>query len=102
MKPSPKLSRLAALSLGALLVAAPAAAETKTYPVGHFSDTFSATVTVEPGDVYQRGSVSVLARRSGKRVLHVDSEGLAVDLEEGKIPPNVRELPYGRHSVLHL
>jgi hypothetical protein len=91
-----------ALGLLALLGEnAQALAAQKQYAVGRFSHEFRATVTLEDtGEVFQPGSVSVFERRSGRRLLRVGSAELAFDVENGQVPPNVKEVPYGRQSVL--
>jgi hypothetical protein len=90
------------LGLAATLSTGRALAATKAYDVGHFSDEFRATVTVEDSqEVFRPGSVSVYERKSGKRLLHVEASELAFDLEQnGEVAPNVVELPYGRQSVV--
>jgi len=76
-------------------------ADQKVYPIGHFSDEFRATLSVEDtNDVFRRGSVAVFARRSGQRLLRVDSDELTLEVENGQVAANIQELPYGRQSVL--
>lgn len=73
----------------------------ETYRVSHFSDEFYATVTVRTTEPVSRpGSVSVFETRAGRRLLHVESEELSFQLEDGEVSANVKELPYGRQDVL--
>ncbi len=93
---------LGPLSLVALLGgSSQALAAQKTYQIGHFSDEFRATLAVEDSsDVFRPGSVSVFASPSGQRLLRVASDELTLELEHGQVPANIKELPYGRQSVL--
>lgn len=78
-----------------------ALADTREYPIGYFADEFRATVAVEDSsDVFRPGTVSVFARRTGKRLLQVQSSELAFEVNDGRVAPNVKEVPYGRQSVL--
>lgn len=73
----------------------------KTYPISHFSDEYHATVTVEyTKEVFRPGAVSVFATKSGKRLIHIESDELAFDVRGGSVSPNVQQLPYGEQSVL--
>lgn len=73
----------------------------KTYPIGHFSDDYHATVTVEDTkDVFRPGAVSVFATKSGKRLIHIESDELAFEVRGGKASANIKQLPYGEQSVL--
>ncbi|WP_412479065.1 XAC2610-related protein [Azonexus sp. IMCC34839] len=73
----------------------------KTYPISAFSEDYHATVTVEDTkDVFRPGAVSVFATKSGKRLIHVESDELAFDVRGGTVSPNVQQLPYGEQSVL--
>lgn len=91
---------LGALCLGRCLVAAPAAAQ-KLFQVQNFSPRYYGKVWVEqPGEVFSPGWVAIYEKSSGKELIKVDAEELAVDLENGKIKTNVHELPYGEQSVI--
>jgi hypothetical protein len=95
------LSAAAALAVSALLSVDPAQAAQKEYAIGHFSDELRATVTVEETqDVFRPGFVSVFERKSGQRLLRVEADELAFELDHDEIEPNVMELPYGRQSVV--
>jgi len=98
------LLRLLLVNLGTSFCVAIAHGEAKTrvYTVGHFSDEFYATLTVEKGnDVFRPGAVAVYEHGSRKLVLRVESEALTVDLDRSnQASANVKELPYGRQSVL--
>jgi hypothetical protein len=92
----------AVLGLAAWLgSSAPARAEHKEYRIGEFSPEFRATLSIEvTGEVFEAGAVSVFERRSGKRLLHVTSRELSFDVENDEVPANIKEVPYGRQSVL--
>jgi hypothetical protein len=82
-------------------VSARAQAAEREYTVGHFSDEFRATLTVEDkDDVFRPGTVSVFDRKSGRRLIHVAAEELYVDMKSGEATANVKEVPYGRQSAL--
>jgi hypothetical protein len=91
----------AALSLAALSGVSPAEAAPEEYRVGHFSDEFRATVTVnETSTFFQPGFVSVFERKSGKRLLRIESNELTFEVGNDEVAPNVVELPYGQQSVV--
>jgi hypothetical protein len=92
----------AAFGLAAMVSGqARAEAPEREYAIGEFSDELTATLKVaDSNDVFRPGSVSVFERRSGKRILHVESEELTLDLDDGQVTPNVKEVPYGHQSVL--
>lgn len=89
------------MALALLASAVDAQAARKTYPIGSFSDDYHATVTVgESGEVFRPGAVSVFDSKTGKRIIHVTSDELTVDVAQGKVKPNIKQLPYGEQSVL--
>jgi len=97
-----KYGAVAALSVASLLAGrATALAAPREYPIGHFSDEFRATVTVEDtGEVFRPGAISVFERRTGRRLLRITSSELAFEVEGGEVRPDLQALPSGRQSVL--
>jgi hypothetical protein len=93
---------MAALSVASLLAGnATALAAPREYPIGHFSNEFRATVTVEDSaEVFRSGAISVFERRTGRRLLRVTSSELAFEVEAGEVQPDLQALPSGRQSVL--
>ena len=79
------------------------------YPIGSFSDQFTATVTFKgdideqskkEGHISQEGYVSVY-NKQGKRIVKESSGHLFVDINpSGQARANVVQLPYGEQSVL--
>jgi len=93
--------RAGLIALAIFASAIDAQAARKTYPIGPFSDEYHATVTVEDSsEVFRPGAVSVFDSKTGKRIIHVTAEELTVDVAQGKVTPNIKQLPYGEQSVL--
>lgn len=75
----------------------------KTYQFEHFSDDYTATVTVNKStDEYQKsGTIKVVNVKSKQTVITVKSESLVyLEFNEGKVKTNVQEIPYGEQSIL--
>ena len=85
------------LGLGASV----AATGQKLYQVQSFSPKYTAKVWVaQPTEVFSPGWVAVYDKATGKQLLKVSSEELAVEAQHGQAKSNVHELPYGEQSVL--
>lgn len=85
------------LGLGAARVAT----GQKLYQVQSFSPQYTAKVWVaQPGEVFSPGWVAVYDKATGRQLLKVRSEELAVEVKQGRVKSNVHELPYGEQSVL--
>ena len=83
------------------LGAAGGAAGQRLYRVQSFSPRYSAKVWVaQPGEVFSPGWVAVYDKATGKQLLRVNSEELAVEVKQGQVQSNVHELPCGEQSVL--
>lgn len=83
------------------LLAASALGEQRTFPIAGFSSAYRATVSIEDSEeVFRPGAVSVFDRRSGKRLIHVESDELVLSLRDGEATANIKQLPYGEQSVL--
>ncbi len=71
-------------------------------PLSHFSNDYHATVTIDSKDkdeVFKSGVIKVYDH-SNKKITEVASDELAFDVEDGATPANIKELPYGRQSLL--
>lgn len=72
-----------------------------TYTVDDFSPDYRATVYIaQPNEVFSPGWISIEDKKTKKELFKVESEELAIDTENGKVIPNIKELPYGRQSVI--
>ncbi len=80
---------------------APATFAQKTYTVDDFSPDYRATVYVtQPKEVFSPGWIRIEDKKTQKELFKVKSEALAIDAENGKVTSNIRELPYGKQSVI--
>lgn len=72
----------------------------ETYRIDQFSDQYYAKVFIrDTTEVFSPGWVAVYDQQD-KELLKVESEELALELHDGKVVANVRELPYGEQSVV--
>lgn len=73
------------------------------YDISRFSDTYVATLVIEPGyeeEVFKKGSIAIYASGNGKKLLTVQSDELAFDLNrDGEVSTNVA-IPYGEQSLI--
>lgn len=96
-----KLSIVTALLL-LLALLNNAYAKSVVIPMSHFSDDYHATVTIDSKDndeVFKSGVIKVYDH-SNKKIIEVASDELAFEVEDGATPANIKELPYGRQSLL--
>lgn len=73
------------------------------YKVEDSSDYYYAIVEMYPEDieeVFSRGLVIIYSKETGKELIRVDSDELAVTLRDGEVEANVKQLPYGEQSVI--
>ncbi|MNU37633.1 hypothetical protein D3C71_262890 [compost metagenome] len=71
-----------------------------TYKIDQFSDQYYAKVFIkDTAEVFSPGWIAVYNQQD-KELLKVESEELALELHEGKVVANIRELPYGEQSVV--
>lgn len=71
-----------------------------TYKIDQFSDQYYAKVFIkDTTEVFSPGWVAVYDLQD-RELLKVESEELALELHDGKVLANIRELPYGEQSVL--
>lgn len=72
-----------------------------TYTVDDFSPDYKATVYVEqPEEVFSPGWISIEDKKTKKELIKMTAGELAVEAEKGKVTSNIKELPYGRQSVI--
>lgn len=84
-----------------MVLYAQAAFAQATYTIDDFSPDYRATVYVaKPDEVFSSGWISIEDKKTKKELLKVTSGELAIDAEKGKVTSNIRELPYGRQSVI--
>lgn len=72
------------------------------YQIEDFSSYFHAIVEVDndADNDSQTGRIIVYDTKSKKQLLQVESERIYLDLQDGKVKANVKELPYGEQSIL--
>ena len=84
-----------------MVLYAPAAFAQATYTVDDFSPDYRATIyVVQPEEVFSPGWISIEDKKTKKELFKVESGELAIDAENGKVTSNIKELPYGRQSVI--
>lgn len=89
------------LCLFLILTAASFVFGQKTFDVQNFSDDYYGKVYIEkPSEVFSPGWIAIYQKKSGKMLLKVKSDELAIDTENEKVKTNVKELPYGEQSVI--
>ena len=72
-----------------------------TFVVDDFSDRYFGKVFIaDTTAVFSKGWVAILDKKTKKQLIRINSDELIVDLEEGKIRSNIKELPYGRQSLI--
>lgn len=71
------------------------------YTVDDFSPLYYAKIHVaQPQEVFSPGWIRIYDKKTGRELLKVESEELAVTLHEGQPKSNVQQLPYGEQSVI--
>lgn len=74
------------------------------FQISNFSEKYTAKLFIDQGqeeDVFKKGKLLVLEKASGARLLSIESEEFAFDVDqEGMVTTNVVELPYGEQSLV--
>lgn len=84
-----------------LLFLTHSAAAQKNYQVDDFSPAYFGKIHVDDTtQVFSPGWVAIYSRKTGKEILKVESEELALELHEGKVQSNIQQLPYGEQSLI--
>lgn len=73
----------------------------ETYTVNNFSDDFYGKIYIEqPSEVFSKGWIVILDKKTNKELIKVESDELALSLHDGKAIANIKELPYGEQSLI--
>ncbi len=73
----------------------------KTFEVQNFSaDYYGKVYVAQPSETFSSGWIAILDKKTNKELIKVNSEQLAIEVENEKVKANVKELPYGEQSVI--
>ena len=96
--------RIISPAFGVLLLLAIAASVSlgqETFVVDDFSDRYNAKVFIsDTGAVFSPGWIAIFDKKTKRQLIKVASDELSFDLEDGKLASNVKELPYGKQSLI--
>ena len=85
----------------AMLVAVHTGHAQRTFTVDDFSDRYNAKVFISNiKEVFSPGWIAIFDKRTKRQLIKVASDELSFDLENGKIVSNIKELPYGKQSLI--
>jgi hypothetical protein len=86
--------------LALLAVAGSLSAQT-TFIVDNFSDKYFGKVFVpDTAEVTSAGWVAIFDKKTKRRLIKIEADELSLNLHNGKMLANVKELPYGEQSVI--
>lgn len=72
-----------------------------TFKLTDFSEDYYSIVSVkDTSDPFTSGCITIYDKRTNKELIKIESDELALDIHEGKIKSNIRELPYGEQSLI--
>jgi len=72
-----------------------------TFTVEDFSKDYVGIVYIsDTTEVFTKGWIAILEKKSKKQIIKVESEELAFELHNGELLANVKELPYGEQSLI--
>jgi hypothetical protein len=85
----------------ALVVTTQTAHAQRTFAVDDFSDLYNAKVFISNTDeVFSPGWIAIFDKRTKRQLIKVTSAELSFDLEDGKLVSNIKEIPFGKQSLI--
>lgn len=74
----------------------------RVIPISDLSPNFygAVTLTGREDEVFKAGYIRVYNRKTRQKIVEIKSDELTLDVQDGKVKTNVKELSYGEQSLL--